>query len=154
MRRYINSWVCRIHCHKVIKLSDAVQALPRQETMFVHGVSPAFLQVGQSKAEIAQQGEKPFHKGAYFLGKVLWAKGYTELLDRLNEHASRTGEVVAVDVYGAGPDLRAVEEEAHRRRLRLAFNGARDHADESIQDYKVGAGRPRRMVHMWCLVVG
>jgi len=135
--KHINAWVCRIHCHKVIKLSDAVQPLPRQETMFVHGVSPTFLTVGQAKAAAAQEGGKPFQKGAYFLGKVLWAKGYTELLDRLNEHAARTGEAVEVDVYGTGPDLHAVEEEAGRRRLHLAFNGARDHADTSLQDYKV-----------------
>jgi len=47
---------------------------------------------------------QPFKKGVYFLGKVLWAKGYTELLDRLNEHERRTGERVPVDVYGTGPD--------------------------------------------------
>lgn len=44
-------------------------------------------------------------QGAYFLGKVLWAKGYTELLERLNEHTNSTGNNIEVDVYGAGPDL-------------------------------------------------
>ncbi|KXZ47328.1 hypothetical protein GPECTOR_36g52 [Gonium pectorale] len=135
--RHINAWMCRIYCHKVIKLSDAVQPLPRQETMFVHGVSPSFLKVGQTKAQLAATGQKPFCKDAYFLGKVLWAKGYTELLDRLNEHSQRTGERIHVDVYGSGPDLKAVEEEASRRRLALSFRGARDHADSSLQDYKV-----------------
>jgi hypothetical protein len=41
--------------------------------------------------------------------QVLWAKGYTELLERLNEHTSRTGERVEVDVYGSGPDLKVGE---------------------------------------------
>ncbi len=31
----------------------------------------------------------------------------------------------------------AVEDEARKRRLDLAFKGARDHADSSLQDYKV-----------------
>jgi digalactosyldiacylglycerol synthase len=33
--------------------------------------------------------------------------------------------------------VQAVEEEASKRRLSLKFNGARDHADETLQDYKV-----------------
>ncbi|MEW5309345.1 MAG: hypothetical protein WDW38_001239 [Sanguina aurantia] len=113
----MNSWMCRVHCHKVIKLSDAVQPLPRQETMFVHGVSPSFLRVGESKAaKVAETGTAGWNKGVYFIGKVLWAKGYTELLDRMKEHLARTG---ADDS------------------LALKFNGAKDHADSTIQDYKV-----------------
>jgi hypothetical protein len=36
-------------------------------------------------------------------------------------------------VYGAGPDLDSVREESERRRLALTFNGAKDHADRSLQ---------------------
>jgi len=46
-----------------------------------------------------------------------------------------------VDVYGSGPDLDAVQEEAARRRLALKFNGAKDHADSSLQ---VRGGAVRR----------
>ena len=37
---------------------------------------------------------------------MLWAKGYTELLDRMKEHTQRTGQNVPVDVFGSGPDLK------------------------------------------------
>jgi hypothetical protein len=56
--KHINSWVCRVSCHKVVKLSDAVQPLPRQTTEFVHGVAESFLNVGQAKAEPAPEGGK------------------------------------------------------------------------------------------------
>ena len=50
--------VCRIYCHKVVKLSDAVQPLPKQTTEFVHGVAESFLDVGQKKAQPPPEGGK------------------------------------------------------------------------------------------------
>ena len=53
---------------QVIKLSEAVQKLPRETTAFVHGVAQQFLIVGDQKAKQLQAGEEPFTKGAYFIG--------------------------------------------------------------------------------------
>jgi hypothetical protein len=72
-------------------------------------------------------------QGVYFLGKVLWAKGYTELLERLQEHSTATGQNVEVDVYGSGPDLPAVQQAARNSNVRLKFNGPKDHADATLQ---------------------
>lgn len=125
--RLVNGWVCRAHCHKVIKLSDAVQDLPRQCTQFVHGVSPQFLEVGVAKAEAARarraeqaapaagdaavaetgsgsDGGALWPRGAYFLGKVVWAKGYTELLELLQQHKQAGHALEPINVYGAGAD--------------------------------------------------
>ena len=44
-----------IACVQVIKLSDAVQHLPRERTLFVHGVPPCFLSVGDKMAAAAKQ---------------------------------------------------------------------------------------------------
>jgi digalactosyldiacylglycerol synthase len=141
MLRMVNSWVCRVHCHKVVKLSDAVQDLPRQCTQFVHGVSPKFLEVGAAKARAAKEaaeaaaaavcapayplaslvnpapaggleragGERDtssqvWPQGAYFLGKVVWAKGYTELLDLMEKHVAKGNPPVLMDIYGSGGD--------------------------------------------------
>ena len=67
---------------QVVKLSDAVQALPRSVTEFVHGVPESFLAVGQAKAAPPPEGGRRFGKGAYFIGKVrLQAQGFVAMVD-------------------------------------------------------------------------
>ena len=194
--RFVNSWVSRTHCHKIIKLSDAVQDFPRSETVNIHGVSPVFLEVGRRKAfataaataaendpdsaaasamgrtvnnmirsfgakrdrrrseERAREGKPPpapepekirpstevFSKGCYFLGKVVWGKGFNELLRRVEEHnTSETGvsHPLKLDVFGNGEDFDDVTARARQKGLPLKFKGRMDHASESMHDYKV-----------------
>lgn len=131
---FLNKWVCRSYCHRVIKLSDAVQTLPHSVTCNVHGVRDRFIDIGRQRAG------KPFEKGAYFLGKVLWAKGYAQLVDLIEEHYGRTEERLPIDFFGAGPDLDAVK---NRVKGSYAFSRVQihglvvDHASGYLQKYKV-----------------
>ena len=166
--RFINNWVVRCHCHKVVKLSDAVQQLPRSATCFVHGVSPRFLSIGEERAQRLRQREEAkaaamaaatsavslalptaapaeppaasSGKGVYFIGKVVWGKGYTELLDLVQKHCNSpaaSSTPVSVDVFGGGDDLAAVKSSAAERLLPRQFMGPRDHADPALHDYSV-----------------
>jgi len=194
--RFVNSWVSRMHCHKIIKLSDAVQDFPRSQTMNVHGVSPVFLEVGRRKATAAAQAraaeadpdaaaaqavgrtvgralaslgaraerraarrrserlesESPpspeavhpsrevFNKGCYFLGKVVWGKGFHELLQCVEAHnasASGASFPLELDVFGSGEDFSDVSSTSAAKRLPLTFKGRADHASDQMHDYKV-----------------
>ena len=173
--RHVNSLMCRFHCHKVVKLSGAVQDLPKSMTEFVHGVSPHFLAIGDrmsskpsrtadaptshnkntskssssashhlafgslSLPHPAVSAEPPsqFTKGVYFIGKVLWPKGYSELVELVNEykqHGAQTGENdgVQMDVYGGGEDLPAVKQKSSDMGLDMTFLGPKDHGHEDI----------------------
>jgi digalactosyldiacylglycerol synthase len=213
--RLVNSWVSRLHCHKIIKLSDAVQEFPRSETVNVHGVSEVFLEVGKRKATAAaaamaaqndpdsaaatsagravsnvlrskrraakERKEKAradaargrgadgtaatepagtpattpaepptpervtpsnevFTKGCYFLGKVVWGKGFHELLERVEAHntsADGAAYPLELDVYGNGEDFHSVTQTSAEKNLPLTFHGRADHASDAMHDYKV-----------------
>lgn len=125
----INLWTVQMHCHKVIKLSDAVQPLPRSITCNVHGVSSNFLKVGDDSASLETSG-------IYFLGKAVWGKGYDELLVLLHEHQNRGEPEIRIDIFGSGEDLDAITSEAERLRLKCFFHGRKDHLDPDLHRFR------------------
>ncbi|CAL9098881.1 unnamed protein product [Musa textilis] len=134
--KHINNWVTRAYCHKVLRLSGATQELPKSVICNVHGVNPKFLKVGEKIAAEREEGHQAFSKGAYFLGKMVWAKGYRELIDLLAKHKNDL-EGFNLDVYGNGEDSHEVQSTARKLDLNLTFFKGRDHADDSLHGYKV-----------------
>ncbi|KAK8489173.1 hypothetical protein V6N11_046285 [Hibiscus sabdariffa] len=134
--KHINNWVTRAYCHKVLRLSAATQDLPKSVVCNVHGVNPKFLKIGEKVAGERELGQQAFSKGAYFLGKMVWAKGYRELIDLLAKHKNDL-HGFKLDVYGNGEDAHEVQSTAKRLNLNLNFLKGRDHADDSLHGYKV-----------------
>ncbi|EPS70427.1 digalactosyldiacylglycerol synthase 1, chloroplastic, partial [Genlisea aurea] len=129
--KHINNWVVRAYCHKVLRLSAATQDLPKSVICNVHGVNPTFLKIGERIAAEKERGERTFSKGAYFLGKMVWAKGYRELIDLLSKQKKNL-DGFDLDVYGNGEDAREVQAAARSLDLNINFMKGRDHADDSL----------------------
>lgn len=134
--KHINNLVARAYCHKVLRLSGATQDLARSIVCNVHGVNPKFLEVGERIAAERGSGQQSMSKGAYFLGKMVWAKGYRELIDLFAKHKSAL-EGFKLDIYGNGEDSLEVQSAAKKLDLNLNFHKGRDHADDSLHGYKV-----------------
>ncbi|KAJ0914309.1 putative digalactosyldiacylglycerol synthase [Helianthus annuus] len=134
--KYINNWVVDIYCHKVIRLSGATQELPRSIICNVHGVNPKFLEIGMQKKEQQKLESQAFTKGAYYIGKMVWSKGYKELLNLLQDHQNEL-DGLEVDLFGTGEDSDQIQDAAKELSLTIRVNPGRDHADPIFHDYKV-----------------
>lgn len=101
----------------------------------VHGVGPKFLEIGKQLANDSEEGKPVFSKGAYYLGKMIWSKGYRELLDLLAENKQHLYNV-ELDVFGTGEDSLEVQAAARKHGLAMTFYQGRDHADHSLHGYE------------------
>ncbi|CAA6669631.1 unnamed protein product [Spirodela intermedia] len=135
--KHINNWVTHIYCHKIVRLSAATQDLPRSVVCNVHGVNPKFIAIGKDKERLQNGGggESPT-KGAYYIGKMVWSKGYRELLQLLSAHQDELAGFT-VDLYGDGEDSDQVRQAAGKLKLAVRVFPGRDHADPLFHEYKV-----------------
>lgn len=118
---------------QVIRLSAATQDYTGSIICNVHGVNPKFLEIGKKKREQQQKGEQAFTKGAYFIGKMIWSKGYKELLQLLKDHEKELS-ALEVDLFGSGEDSNEVQKAAEKLELAVSVHPARDHADARFHE--------------------
>ncbi|KAJ1426865.1 Glycosyl transferase, family 1 [Sesbania bispinosa] len=129
--KYINNWVVGIYCHK---LPPRITLGPSSVT-FMELIRNS-LRLARKKGEQQQNGEQAFTKGAYFIGKMIWSKGYRELLQLLKDNQKELAGL-EVDLFGSGEDSDEVKKAAENLELAVRVNPARDHADALFHDYKV-----------------
>lgn len=109
----LSSLVVRAYTHRLIRLSDTLPELDKAKeiTCNVHGVRSEFFdppqQPGKSQDEEDDEIVPP--QPIYFIGKVIWAKGFDKLLEIEDLYKKETGEYFTVDVYGSGPDSSAIK---------------------------------------------
>lgn len=137
--RLLSSWMCRAHCHRLIKLSGTLQQFAPEKELVenVHGVRRTFLDVGEelrTKMASNDKGIEPVFGAdaeptVYFIGKMLWSKGLGSLMELMKYAEESAGLKVKVDMYGGGPNKDEASAKAEKMGLDMPFHGPIDHAE-------------------------
>mmetsp|Transcript_14992 Transcript_14992/g.22887 ORF Transcript_14992/g.22887 Transcript_14992/m.22887 type:complete len:549 (-) Transcript_14992:81-1727(-) len=112
------SWMVKAYCHKLIKLSPVLQNYDydREVVCNVHGIRKQFFH------------NAPPEEGIYFLGKLVWAKGFQVLSQFNAAYKKQTGNYFSVDVIGSGPDEDEIQALFKQKKQPVSFLGKQDHA--------------------------
>ena len=105
--RALSSWVIQAYCHVVIRLSDVLPSYDpiKERTCNVHGV----------RQDCLSSNESLKTKGVYFIGKLLWAKGFSQLLTIQDSYRQTHGKYFPIDIVGSGPDESSIQRAFHGR---------------------------------------
>lgn len=104
----LSSLVVKAYCHRIIRLSATLPAFdPSKEvTANVHGVRHEFLEPPQ---ELQENDVDPNAAPVYFIGKLIWAKGFEHVLELQERYKRLSGEYFRMDVIGAGKDQKEIQ---------------------------------------------
>ena len=106
----LSTFVVRAHCNKVINLSGTLPSVAPYKEMVcnVHGIRSDFLEAEPSISHGDQCQ-------VYFIGKLLWEKGFDKLLDLQSLYKRDTGAYFDIHIYGSGPDQAEIKRAFHGR---------------------------------------
>jgi hypothetical protein len=110
------NWLVQRNCHFILRLSGALppiitnnqtnnddQAFSRDVICNVHGVQQDFISTTITSAS-SSQTSLASTTPIYYIGKLLWVKGFHYLLDIEEQYRQNTGNYFPIDIYGAGPE--------------------------------------------------
>jgi len=134
--RLLTSWMCRAHCHRIIKLSGTLSEFAPEKELIenVHGVRKSFLDVGEKVSLRCRENidDEVFGPSAepsvYFIGKMLWSKGLGSLMELIKYAEESASLGIKVDMYGGGPNKDEASEKANTLGVDMEFHGPVDHA--------------------------
>ena len=121
----MSSAMIRAYCHKVIKLSGVLQTYAPEKEIIenVHGVREDFIKEGRRRALCVLDQSEPLppldeeaEGQVYFIGKILWAKGFDNMLELEDFYHECTGKYFAIEIYGGGPEEEEIKRAFHGRR--------------------------------------
>lgn len=118
-----NRWLVQRHCDDVIRVSDVLLDLPRSTCLYVNGAQPEFFEA---------KPPRTYSKSLYFMGKLIWPKGFKELVDLLSESGHPQ-----IDLFGTGMDWEAIQDYAQKQGVKLDHQGLSSQPAVDLSDYKI-----------------
>jgi hypothetical protein len=131
----LSSMVVKAYCHRLIRLSATLPELDKTKeiTCNVHGVRTEFFEPPQPTEDVNNQSEL---SPIYFIGKLVWAKGFDKLLEIEDLYKKENGSYFSVDVYGSGSDDTTI------KRAFFGRKGVRANSQESNSSEESAATPP------------
>lgn len=107
----LSALVIKAYCHRVIRLSGTLTSFDSslEVTSNVHGVRSEFLDEPKPKTTLTSTSGSKKNAPVYFVGKLIWAKGFDKVLEVQELFHEATGEYFAMDVYGGGDDSKSIQ---------------------------------------------
>jgi digalactosyldiacylglycerol synthase len=117
------SQLARRNCDQVIRLSEAVQGPAEALVAAVNGVDARYLAPGTQEDS----------EGLYFIGKLIWEKGWREMIELLGKTSGKT-----LHVFGSGEAacVDAIQELAASHSVTLVMHGPSHVPWEDLRPFK------------------